>query len=74
VLIDGVDHMRLHGMFRLRLPVHREAVRKASAARWAATSPEDRSKHAQAMANARWKKIRRDKKQREAAKAGEMTA
>lgn len=72
VLIDGVDHMRLHGMFRLRRPEDRETVRKAATARWAKTPPEERSAHARMMGMARWKADRKRRKQRLALIPAEM--
>lgn len=61
-LIDAVDHMRLHGLFGLVKPNHREAVRKQARARWAAKPPEERVKHARMMATVRWKRHRKLRK------------
>ncbi|TAL43821.1 MAG: hypothetical protein EPN91_05550 [Salinibacterium sp.] len=65
ILMDGIDHMRLHGLFKMARPDRREAVAKASRERWAKTPQKDRVAHAKRIANIRWKRIRADRKRAE---------
>lgn len=64
-LIEGADHMRLHGLFSLAKSDISEAARKGARIRWAKMPPEKRAKQARHAANSRWKRYRRDKAMRD---------
>jgi HNH endonuclease len=63
-LIEGADHLRLHGLFRLFVPHPRAASRKGGNARWKGRTKEEKSNHMRMMAMAGVKKRRKEQKRR----------
>lgn len=71
VLIEMVDHLRLHGLFRLLRPDGRAVSSRGGKNRWAGKTQKEKSAHMKMMVMAR---IKKDRKRRAALRSLDATA